>query len=221
MAWERSLEVIKNGEKATRPGECDNRRTINGFERAVWRAALPLLGQLRGVADLSASGIMSMSIAKMCIRIKLNLITIPAGLLAALVLFFDVASASNGYGGASGPPPDRRGQGYYRADPGHGNYRSGPGLGNYQGNRGPGFYRGQPYSPYGGPQRGGYGERRAVQSKGDAQRMLNDYYMRRNVRIGPIRESRFYFEADILDKNNRFMDRVIIDKRSGRIRSVY
>ncbi len=51
--------------------------------------------------------------------------------------------------------------------------------------------------------------------------MLSDYYMRRNMRVGPIREKGFYFEADILDRNNRFMDRVIIDKRSGRIRSVY
>ena len=55
----------------------------------------------------------------------------------------------------------------------------------------------------------------------DAQRMLNDYYMRRNMRIGPIRENRSYFEADVLDRNNRFTDRVIIDKRSGRIRSIY
>ncbi|HXX58504.1 MAG TPA: hypothetical protein VEI96_10925 [Thermodesulfovibrionales bacterium] len=87
--------------------------------------------------------------------------------------------------------------------------------------RGPRLYRGQPYSPYGGPPKGNYGERRAIQSKGDAQRMLNDYYMRGNMRIGPIKENRFYYEADVLDRNNRFMDRVIIDKRSGRIRSIY
>lgn len=146
-----------------------------------------------------------MTITKMCIPIKQNLITILAIVLATLVLFFDVASVSafNGNSRSSGPSPYRRGQGYYRGD------------------RGPGFYRTQPFSPYGGPQRGGYGERKAVRSRGDAQQMLNDYYMRRNMRIGPIRENRFYFEADILDRNNRFMDRVIIDKRSGRIRSIY
>ncbi len=187
---------------------------------------------------------------KMCIRIKRNLATIIAAVLTTLILFSDVASVSafKGYGNPSGPPPafngtsrpgngrpsgpppERHSQGYDRADPGPKYYRSDPrpgyyrgdhGPGNYQGDRGLRFYRGQPFSPYGGPQRGGYGERRAVQSKGDAQRMLNDYYMRRNMRIGPIRENRFYFEADILDRNNRFMDRVIIDKRSGRIRSIY
>jgi len=184
---------------------------------------------------------MYMTITKMCIRIKPNLITIIAAVLATLVLFFDVASVSafNGKGGPSGPPPYRSGQrnnsgdrgpGNYRGDRGPGNYRADPGPRSYRGDRGPEynrgdrgqrFYRTQPFSPYGGPQRDGYGERRAVQSRGDAQRMLNDYYMRRSMRIGPIRENRFYYEADILDRNNRFIDRVIIDKRSGRIRSIY
>jgi hypothetical protein len=156
---------------------------------------------------------MEMPIEKMRIRIKRNLMTIAAAALATLMLFFDAASVSafNGKGGPSGPPPYRNSPGYSRSDHGPGYSRGAPG---------PGFYRGQPFSPYGGPH-GGYGERRAVRSRGDAQRMLNDYYMRRSMRIGPIREDRFYYEADILDRNNRFMDRVIIDKRSGRIRSVY
>ncbi len=140
-----------------------------------------------------------------------------------------------GNGRPSGPAPYRRGEGHYRADPGRNNYRSDPGSryypgdrapgrgqGYYRGDRGPGYYyRGQPSSPYGGPWRSGYGERRAISSRGDAQRMLNDYYTRRNMRIGPVRDKGFYYEADIMDRNNRFMDRVIIDKRSGRIRSIY
>jgi hypothetical protein len=175
---------------------------------------------------------MYMTITKMCVGIRPNLITIIAAVLATVVLFFDVASVSafDGKGGPSGPPPYRSGQrnnsgdhgpGNYRSDRGPGNYRADPGPRSYRGDRGQRFYRTQPYSPYGGPQRGGYGERRAVQSRVDAQRMLNDYYMRRSMRIGPIRENRFYYEADILDRNNRFIDRVIIDKRSGRIRSIY
>ncbi len=199
-----------------------------------------------------------MTMVRMCIRIKRNLLTILAVLLSVLVLFFDVASVSafNGYGRhsggplafnggrpgngrPSGPSPYRQGGGYQRSDRGPGNYRSdqrpgyyrgdrgpgyyrgGSGPGNYGSDRGPRSYRGQPFSPYGGPWRGGYGERRAVPSRGDAQRMLNNYYGGRNMRIGPIRDNGFYFEADILDRNNRFMDRVIIDKRSGRIRSIY
>jgi hypothetical protein len=202
---------------------------------------------------LPEAGIMQMTMSKMPTGIKRHLVTVVAGVLATLILFFDVASVSafNGYGRPHGPPQafngngrpgdgrpsgpaPRGGQGYYRADPGPRNYRSapgpgyypgdrapGPGPGNYQGGRGPRFYRGQPFSPYGGSQRGVYGERRAVQSMRDAQRMLNDYYTRRNMRIGSIRENRSYFEADILDRNDRFTDRVIIDKRSGRIRSIY
>ena len=192
---------------------------------------------------------MYMTITKMCILIKRNLRTIVAAALAML-LVFDIASVSafNGKGRSSGPPPYRnspgyspgdRGQGHSRSEHGPGYSRSdrspgysrgdrGPGYsrgdrgpGYSRGDRGPGYYRSQPFSPYGGSQRGGYGERRAVQSRGDAQRMLNDYYMKRSMRIGPIRENRFYFEADVMDKDNRFMDRVIIDKRSGRIRSIY
>lgn len=199
----------------------------------------PAFRQL-ALPSFGAAGIMYMTMTKMCIWIKRNLAPIIAAMLAIVVLVFDAASVSafERYGRPSGPraafnggrpvsdrpagPPSyRRGQGYYRPDPGPRNYRSNPGPGYYRNGRGPGFYRGEPFSPYGGPWRGGYGERSAVRSRGDAQRMLNDYYMGRNMRIGPVRENQFYFEADVLDRNNRFMDRVIIDKRSGRIRSIY
>ncbi len=170
---------------------------------------------------------------------------------ALLLFDIGSVSAFKGNGRPSGSPPYRSGQGGYNGNhgtvPGPKGYRSyprpdyhpgdrAPGRGPwyYRNDRGPGyypadrvpargprFYRQEPFSPYGGPQRGGYGERRAVQSRGDAQRMLNDYYTRRSMRIGPIRENKYYYEADILDRNNRFMDRVIIDKGSGRIRSIY
>ena len=156
---------------------------------------------------------------------------------ASSTLFAYNGTSRSGSERPSGQPhqPYRRGEGY-RADPGPKNYGSGPNPrpgyhpgdrapgsdpGNYGSDRGPRFYRSQPFSPYGGPHMGGYGERRAIQSRGDAQRMLNDYYMRRNMRTGPVRDNGFYYEADIMDRNNRFMDRVVIDKRSGRIRSIY
>jgi hypothetical protein len=192
---------------------------------------------------------MYMSMARVCILIRQSPVRIIAVVLAIWVLFFDVASVAAfmghgrpsgaplvgkggpGNGRSSGPPAYSHGQGYHRADSGRGNGRSAPGGGGYyrggrgpayyRNDRGPGSYRGERFSPYGGPWRGGYGERRAVRSRGEAQRMLNDYYLRRSMRIGPLRENQFYFEADILDRNNRLMDRVIIDKRSGRIRSIY
>jgi hypothetical protein len=188
-----------------------------------------------------------MTITRICSRIKHNVVTIVAAVVAALFVFIDVSSvfAFKGYAWSSRPPlavnrdsgpgADRpsgstiygRGEKYPRADPGPrpryhpGDRAPGPGPGNYRNDPDQRFYRGQPLSPYGGLQRGGYGERKAVRSRGDAQRMLNDYYMRRGMSIGPVRENRFYFEADIMDRDNRFVDRVIIDKRSGRIRSVY
>jgi hypothetical protein len=76
-------------------------------------------------------------------------------------------------------------------------------------------------SPYGDTQGGEYGEKRTVQNAADAMKVLKEYFSKKDVRIGEIREKKLYFEADILDKNNRIIDKVIVDKRTGRIRSIY
>ncbi len=39
--------------------------------------------------------------------------------------------------------------------------------------------------------------------------------------IGKITEREWYFEADIRDKTDNLVDRVIVDKRTSRIRSIY
>ena len=52
-------------------------------------------------------------------------------------------------------------------------------------------------------------------------KVLKEYFSKKDVRIGEIRERKLYFEADILDKDNRVVDKVIVDKRTGRIRSIY
>ncbi|HMK60244.1 MAG TPA: hypothetical protein VK452_03750 [Dissulfurispiraceae bacterium] len=74
--------------------------------------------------------------------------------------------------------------------------------------------------PY-GETRGGYGERKAVSNGEEARRMIKDYFSGRDVRIGDIRERELFFEADIRDKRGALVDKVIIDKRTGRIRSTY
>ena len=74
--------------------------------------------------------------------------------------------------------------------------------------------------PY-GESRGGYGERRAVSSVQEARRMIKEYFARRDVKIGDIRERELFFEAEIRDRRGAFVDKVIIDKRTGRIRSTY
>jgi hypothetical protein len=88
------------------------------------------------------------------------------------------------------------------------------------------FPFGYPYGfggrpPYGSTNEGLYGQRRAVLSKEDARRILKQYFFGRNVKIGAIWERKFYFEAEIRDRSGNLLDIVLIDKRTGRIRSIY
>lgn len=66
-----------------------------------------------------------------------------------------------------------------------------------------------------------YGARRAVSSPEDARSHLAAYFTGRNVTISDIREKQWRFEADVKSQNGEVVDRVIIDKRSGRVRSIY
>jgi hypothetical protein len=75
-------------------------------------------------------------------------------------------------------------------------------------------------SPYGSSKET-YGERRHVATKDEARKLLKDYFSGRDVTIGEIREKQYYFEADITDRSGRLVDKVIVDKRTGRIRSIY
>jgi hypothetical protein len=75
--------------------------------------------------------------------------------------------------------------------------------------------------PYGGSGGGTYGEKQRVGTKDDAKKVLMEYFSKRDVTIGEIREKQYYFEAVVMDKNGRLVDKVIVDKRTGRIRSIY
>lgn len=76
-------------------------------------------------------------------------------------------------------------------------------------------------SPYGGGREGHYGGRRSVATEDDARQVLREYFGKRSVRIGEVREKEIYFEADILDRKGEVVDTVIVNKRTGRIRSIY
>ena len=80
-------------------------------------------------------------------------------------------------------------------------------------------------SPYGGYKKGtaetGYGEKRPVTTIEEARKALTEYFAKKDVKIGEIREQELFFEAEIRDKSNNLVDKVIIDKRTGRIRSTY
>ena len=77
------------------------------------------------------------------------------------------------------------------------------------------------YNGYCSNQRWGwYGARKSVNSAEEARRDLEEFYSESDVKIGKVSERSAYFEAEVLDRNNRLKDRVIIHKRSGRIRSI-
>ena len=80
-------------------------------------------------------------------------------------------------------------------------------------------------SPYGGYKKGtaetGYGEKRPVTTIEEARKALTEYFAKKDVKIGEIREQELFFEAEIRDKSNNLVDKVIVDKRTGRIRSTY
>ena len=88
-----------------------------------------------------------------------------------------------------------------------------------------GWYEGRPYGDYcpgrrwGGP----YGMRRAVTTSDEAKQVIERYYKARQkaVIVSRVEERRWFFLAEILDKDGKVADEIIIDKRTGRIRSIY
>lgn len=80
----------------------------------------------------------------------------------------------------------------------------------------------RPYGDYCcNQQRGWYGARREVTDARQARSILENYFTGRNVTIGPFRERPMFFEAEIFDRSGKAVDKVIVHKRSGRIRSIY
>lgn len=66
-----------------------------------------------------------------------------------------------------------------------------------------------------------YGVRRPVSSVNDARELFVKYFSDQKLVVGEVSEKPWRFEADLLDAGGTFVDRVMIDKRSGRIRSIY
>jgi hypothetical protein len=90
---------------------------------------------------------------------------------------------------------------------------------------GRGMYRGAPYGHY-CPlmQWGPYGVRRPVTTVDQAKQVIDLYLSCHNnqgLSVGGVEEKKWYFEAEILDQDKKVTDKVIVDKRSGRIRSIY
>lgn len=66
-----------------------------------------------------------------------------------------------------------------------------------------------------------YGARRAVHSTEDARGLFVAYFAGQDVTISAINEKPWRFEADVKNHSGTVVDRVIVDKRSGRVRSIY
>jgi hypothetical protein len=80
-------------------------------------------------------------------------------------------------------------------------------------------------APYGdycpGSRWGWYGAKKRIRTLMEVRRILQEYFSDKDVRIGRIKEREWFFEAEIRDKDNNLIDIVIVDKRTGRIRSIY
>ena len=69
---------------------------------------------------------------------------------------------------------------------------------------------------------GWYGAKRVVKTSGEANDIIVQFYVPANgIRIRKIIEGSRFFHADIINSKGVVVDKVIIDKRTGRIRSIY
>ena len=66
-----------------------------------------------------------------------------------------------------------------------------------------------------------YGASQPVASATEARGLLSNYFTGQGYSVSDITEKKWGFRAEILDKDGKVIDRVMIDKRSGRIRSLY
>ena len=89
----------------------------------------------------------------------------------------------------------------------------GPGM------MGPGY--GGQYGPQYGPQ---YQQPRKPMEEKDAKAMLENYIQptrNPNLKLGKIKEKDNHFEAEILIKDNSLVDKILVDKFTGWMRSIY
>jgi hypothetical protein len=107
-------------------------------------------------------------------------------------------------------------------DGGYRGYDMGPGMMHYGNSRdyvmGPGMM-GQSYEnePH-------YNQYQKNMDRNSAERIFKNYLNSRhnpNLKVGEIRNGRSSFEADLLTKDNSLVDKLIVDKNTGRLHSAY
>jgi hypothetical protein len=65
-----------------------------------------------------------------------------------------------------------------------------------------------------------YGTCKATLPPAEAIAAIEQYYMDRGYQVGHVRHKGRFIEAEIYDRN-RLVDKVLFDRKTGRIRSVY
>jgi hypothetical protein len=85
-------------------------------------------------------------------------------------------------------------------------------------------YRGRPYGHFcPGLGRGLYGRRMPVTSAQEARKVIEVYFagLGEDVSTGKVDEGHLFFEVEVIAKDGAIIDKVIVDKRTGRFRSIY
>jgi len=84
---------------------------------------------------------------------------------------------------------------------------------------------GGPYGNYcPGPRWGGpYGARTPVRTADEAKQVIETFFSGRGqkITVGKMEERRRFFLAEVLDPEGKQIDLVVVDKRNGRLRSIY
>jgi hypothetical protein len=86
------------------------------------------------------------------------------------------------------------------------------------------MYRGMPYGHFcPGRGQGPYGVRKPVRTIDEARQVIESYFagLGENVKTGRIEEKSLFFEVEIVNQDGALIDKTIVDKRTGRIRSIY
>jgi hypothetical protein len=66
-----------------------------------------------------------------------------------------------------------------------------------------------------------YGAKRIVKTPVEAREIIERIVQTKDVRVLRITDQPHFFVGEIINKNGEIVDRVLIDKRTGRIRSMY
>jgi hypothetical protein len=74
---------------------------------------------------------------------------------------------------------------------------------------------------YAGDSKNIYGEKHPVTSEAEARQQLTEFFNDQKGELKNITEQEFFYEAEFLSTDGKVIDRVIVDKRTGRIRSIH